>query len=247
MDTVPNQGWQRPASVVLEKNSLDELRRQLMEPERALMLSQGGPMAAEPFPIFPTSRETRFDSQPSRLLLLRRLRLPLPLTACRCRCGRLLDVFGHQSHSVRHSRSVGEAWVSIGVSRRKGLPRVRELDLHPGQNRVDARRLEVVVDGLELFNGAQLAVDTTLVSALRADGTVSRKGSNSGWRSPQKSAFFGVGESAECSGVHPNPSGTRMESEMEETFGMHSSKVVREHVAGARVANRCRRHNTLRG
>ena len=43
----------------------------------------------------------------------------------------------------------------------------------------------------------------------------------------------------------PNPSGTRMESEMEENFGMHSSKVVREHVAGAPVANSCRRHNTL--
>ena len=57
---------------------------------------------------------------------------------------------------------------------------VRELDLHPGQNRLDARRLEVVVDGLELFNGAQLAVDTTLVSALRADGTVSRKGATVG-------------------------------------------------------------------
>ena len=53
--------------------------------------------------------------------------------------------------------------------------------------------------------------------------------------------------SAECSGVHPNPSGTRMESEMEENFGMHSSKVVREHVVGARVANSCRRHNTLWG
>ena len=33
----------------LEKNSLDELRRQFTEPESALMLSQGGPMAAEPF------------------------------------------------------------------------------------------------------------------------------------------------------------------------------------------------------
>ena len=57
---------------------------------------------------------------------------------------------------------------------------VRELDLHPGQNRLDARRLEVVVDGLELFNGAQLAADTTSVAALRADGTVSQKGATVG-------------------------------------------------------------------
>ena len=35
---------------------------------------------------------------------------------------------------------------------------------------LDNRRLEVVVDGLPLFNGAQLAVDTTLVSPIRRDG-----------------------------------------------------------------------------
>ena len=37
--------------------------------------------------------------------------------------------------------------------------------------RLDNRRIEVVVDGLPLFHGAQLAVDTTLVSPLRLDGT----------------------------------------------------------------------------
>ena len=48
---------------------------------------------------------------------------------------------------------------------------VRELDLAPGVNTTDGRRLEVVADGLSLFQGAQLAIDTTFVSALRADGT----------------------------------------------------------------------------
>ena len=47
----------------------------------------------------------------------------------------------------------------------------RELDLAPGLNTTYGRRLEVVADGLSLFQGAQLAIDTTLVSALRADGT----------------------------------------------------------------------------
>ena len=37
---------------------------------------------------------------------------------------------------------------------------VRDLDLVL-QERVDGRRLEVVADGLPLFHGAQLAVDTT--------------------------------------------------------------------------------------
>ena len=38
----------------------------------------------------------------------------------------------------------------------------------------DARRLEVVVDWLSLFGGAQLAIDTTLVCLLGRDGTAKR-------------------------------------------------------------------------
>ena len=47
---------------------------------------------------------------------------------------------------------------------------VQDVDL-AAPNRLDNRRIEVVVDGLLLFHGAQLAVDTTLVSPLRRDGT----------------------------------------------------------------------------
>ena len=51
---------------------------------------------------------------------------------------------------------------------------IRDLDLiQPGV--MDARRLEVVVDGLPLFGGAQLAVDATLVSAIRSNGTARRR------------------------------------------------------------------------
>ena len=50
---------------------------------------------------------------------------------------------------------------------------VRDLVLLPGA-RLDNRRLEVVADGLPLFNGAQLAIDTTMVSTLRGDGTARR-------------------------------------------------------------------------
>ena len=50
---------------------------------------------------------------------------------------------------------------------------VRDLDLAVvGQ---DGRRLEVVADGLPLFGGAQLAIDTTLVSPIRADGLPRRQ------------------------------------------------------------------------
>ena len=44
------------------------------------------------------------------------------------------------------------------------------MDLH-AFNQLDGRRLEVVVDGLPLWNGAQLAIDTTMVSPVRNDGT----------------------------------------------------------------------------
>ena len=52
--------------------------------------------------------------------------------------------------------------------------RVQEMDLLPVRQ-FDNRRLEVVVDGLPLFRGAQLAIDTTMVSPIRRDGTTRRQ------------------------------------------------------------------------
>ena len=50
---------------------------------------------------------------------------------------------------------------------------VRDLDLAE-PNVADARRLEVVADGLPLFGAAQLAIDTTIVSTLHANGEARR-------------------------------------------------------------------------
>ena len=47
---------------------------------------------------------------------------------------------------------------------------IRELDLVEF-NAFDSRRVEVIADGLTLWQGAQLAIDTTLVSPLRGDGS----------------------------------------------------------------------------
>ena len=47
---------------------------------------------------------------------------------------------------------------------------IRDLDLPVPAT--DGRRLEVVVDGLPLFGGCQLAVDTALVCALHCDGSL---------------------------------------------------------------------------
>ena len=50
---------------------------------------------------------------------------------------------------------------------------VRDLDLGV-VDRLDAPRLEIIADGLPLFGRAQLAIDTTLVSPVRQDGTPRR-------------------------------------------------------------------------
>ena len=41
--------------------------------------------------------------------------------------------------------------------------------------REDQRRIEVIAEGLPVFHGAQLSVDTTLVSPVRADGELHRQ------------------------------------------------------------------------
>ncbi|MDA8584043.1 hypothetical protein N9L68_07400 [bacterium] len=63
---------------------------------------------------------------------------------------------------ARRCRAVGgRAWTDVMVRGMHLAPLVA----------LDGRRLEVVVDGLPFYAGAQLAVDATLVSALRRDGT----------------------------------------------------------------------------
>ena len=52
--------------------------------------------------------------------------------------------------------------------------RVQDMDL-ARPDALDNRRLEVVAVGLPLFQGAQLAVDTTAVSVLRRDGAPRRR------------------------------------------------------------------------
>ena len=70
--------------------------------------------------------------------------------------------FALESVGARICREAG-ARVSTNVF-------VRDLDLL-APNVHDARRLEIVAEGLPLYGGAQLAVDTTLVSAHHCDGT----------------------------------------------------------------------------
>ena len=73
--------------------------------------------------------------------------------------------FALESAVARVCREAG-ARVSVNVF-------LRDLDLPVGA--MDQRWIEVIVEGLPVFHGAQLAIDATLVSPLRADGEPHRR------------------------------------------------------------------------
>ena len=173
-------GWQHEAASRVERQFRTEvLLPQMSAQQRAKLRSQSGPVAGVPFSTAPSSPLTRIEPALFRVLLQRRLSLPLPLTVRSCQCGRLLDAFGHHRTACSRSGVLGRRGFALEsaaarVCREAGGRvatniLVRDLDLGTPDAR-DARRLEVVVDGLPLFGGAQLAVDTTLVSAIQGNG-----------------------------------------------------------------------------
>ena len=155
-----------------------------MNPERALWRSQKGPLASNVLMAFPKSHSTRIDPQPFRVLLCRRLHLPLPFFSRTCRCGRLFDCRGHHRAACAEAGVLGARCFALeraaaqvcreGDGRVSTIVMVRNLDIE-GRNPSDARRLEIVVDGLTVCYGAQLAVNTTMVSPLHRDGTARRR------------------------------------------------------------------------
>ena len=91
-----------------------------------------------------------------------------------CRCGRRLDVFSHHRAACAQAGVWGRKGFALKcaaaqVCREAGARVatnvfVRDLDLG-AFNGLDSRRLEVIADGLTLWRGAQLAIDTTLLSS----------------------------------------------------------------------------------
>ncbi len=173
-------GWQFFAARALDARFRRRVWRQLSRPERAVLRSQSGPCAGAALSAIPTSSLTRIGPDSFRVLLRRRLRLGVSPAGRRCRCSLFLDPLGNHRAACPHA----------GVLARRGFPlesaaarvareagaRVRTnvfvRDMDVGVLRPDdGRRVEVLAAGLPLFNGAQLAVDTTLVCALRCDGT----------------------------------------------------------------------------
>ena len=130
--------------------------------------------------MLPTSPDTTFTCAQFRTLALVRLHLPLHLEERTCKCGQVLDVHGH--HRSACSR------VGLLVSRgtptevcaaricREGRARVKEnhflRDLNVPVPPSDSRRIEVIANGLPLWGGKQIALDTTVISALTGKGQV---------------------------------------------------------------------------
>ena len=70
----PKVGWQQQATKCLHQKFLDEQYwPELTDPQKALMLSQRGPLASVAFAVMPTNRMTRIEAQPFRILLCRPL------------------------------------------------------------------------------------------------------------------------------------------------------------------------------
>ena len=94
--------------------------------------------------------------------MIRRLCLPMPLSSRSCRCDRLLDSLGHHRAGRRGFAlecSAAQVFREAGLRVSTNVM-MRDLDILGPHAAMDGRRLEVIADGLPLFNGAQLALDT---------------------------------------------------------------------------------------
>ena len=130
---------------------------------RALLLSQAGPRD-----------DVTIPSALFRVLLLRRLRLPLPLAPRRCSCRGQLDPSGDHraacaTSGVLPTRALPLELTVARVCREAGARvarNVRLADMNVDVPVADARRIEVVANGLPLWHRSQLALDATIVSPL---------------------------------------------------------------------------------
>ena len=167
------RGWQHQASATAHARLRDELFHTLPPASQALVMSQSGPFASRAFTTIPYTNDFTYPSHLFRILLLRRLRLPLPLFARTCRCRRTFDSLGdHRAacaqSGVLRSRGGPLERAAARVCREAGArvathARLADLNI-PHVQHLDDRRIEVIANGLALWGGAQLAVDTTLVS-----------------------------------------------------------------------------------
>ena len=178
------RGWQREASMTRDLSDLETHFSTLDTASRALLLSQAGPHGGRAFTVLPTAPEFTFPDSHMRVLLLRRLRMQLHAGPNRCRCRRRMDPYGDHraacaNAGVLRPRGVPLEHAAARVCREAGARVARNVPLANMNIDVpvgDARQIEVVANGLPLWHGAQMAVDTTLVCPVRRDGQPRRHG-----------------------------------------------------------------------
>ena len=175
----PFKGWQRLAARACDERAFETHLSELSPASRALLLSQAGPFAARAINVPPTHPDVTIPSAQFRVLLLRRLRMPLPLAPRRCAChGQLDDPLGDHraacaTSGVLSTRALPLEHAVARVCREAGARvarNVRLADMNLDVPVADARRIEVVANGLPLWHGSQLAVDATIVSPLTRQG-----------------------------------------------------------------------------
>ena len=175
------QGWQHEAASRVEEEFREALFPDLSPSRQALLRSQSGPRSRCSFLCDPF-----VDAHVDRTSLVPGAAPTAPSFLCLCQIASA-DVAVHSAHvatiaqlAVGLARWVGGGSHSSAAARicREGGARVvpnmlvRNMDLDVLV--ADVRRLEVVADGLPMWGGVQLAIDTTLVSALRGDGNPRR-------------------------------------------------------------------------
>ena len=172
------RGWQRAASIPRDAAEEGALTQDVDNASRALLLSQSGTYASRHITVLPTVPEFRVPSAQYRVFLLRRLRMVLPLSARRCSCRRFLDPLGDHRAACARAGLLGPRGMQLerAAGRRCSEAGARVAwnvflrDMNLDVPVTDERRIEVVANGLPIWRGAQLAVDTTLVCPARADG-----------------------------------------------------------------------------
>ena len=143
------------------------MQRTLTDPERAMLRSQHLPFSPHSRPA--GSRRLNLSHSASCCADASDSQSPSPLASG-------AGVLGRRGFAleVAAAQVCREAGVRVSTNQF-----VRDLDL--GEfNGLDGRRLEVIADGLSLWRGAQLAIDTTLVSPLHRDGTARRAADRNG-------------------------------------------------------------------
>ena len=172
------RGWQKEATSLTDEAARDTLFSDLDLASRALLLSQAGPQAGRALHVLRTAAELRLPSDLLRIVLLRRLRMPLPAAARACRCGRPADALGDHvtvcpTSGVLRTRAVPLERAVARVCREAGgrvAMHVRVAEMNVDVPVSDARCIEILASALPVWHGAQVAIDTTLVSPIGKDG-----------------------------------------------------------------------------